>query len=206
MKRISCLAILLALALPAAAQPESSESSSTTQFSGADPDQPTAGQAPRAGSGKLLPNMLFAGVDGMLMVPVGSFSDASGVGFGVLGHINYDLRPRMLLTARLGFVYHLEADEIGFKQIQLPVLFGMRYLVKPRIYVAPELGLNFVNRRFEGDRDALWTTKVGLTLSGGYMLNSEVDLRAGLWFPDITSPKVLGIFVSGGWDLWFGRL
>lgn len=199
-----------AAAQPVQAPPQSSPAPQPG-FSGADRDSVGPGRpAPktRRRSRSRFPGMFFAGADAITMLPIGSFSDASGLGLGVLGHLNYDFRPRMYLTGRGGFVYHLETNDVGFTQIQLPVLVGVRYLVKPKIYLGGEAGLIFVTRRFSADgADNLWTTKVGLTLSAGYLLSKDLDLRAGLWLPDVTALfRVFAIHLSVGWDLWRGRL
>jgi len=167
-----------------------------------------AEQAPAA-STALGGGMLIGG-DLRLAIPLGNFSDAAGVGIGVLGRYEYILTPQVNLTGRLGFTYFLSKD-IGGVSVNywtIPILVGAKLAVIPNLYVAGEIGL-FNNHYtvaipgiFGGGTASGSETDFGLTLGGGYRLG-DLDFRASLEFLNLGhAGDSMSLVVSAGYNFW----
>lgn len=146
---------------------------------------------------------MTVGADAGSVVPVGDFADGAGFGLAVLGRFEYAASPVLSVTARLGYHYHLEKNNVTFSNI--PIAGGVKYAFgtgERRPYAAAEAGLNFSSTSGEvlgmsvSDSD----TNFGLTLGGGYDMG-KLDIRAGLEILDLGhAGDLLGLFVNVGYD------
>jgi opacity protein-like surface antigen len=86
------------------------------------------------------------GINGEVALPMGTFGDVSGVGFGGTALFGYQIDPNITLTGRVGYLSFSEKED-GFPTYSvMPILVGGRYYFMPegedmRMYGAAELGL-----------------------------------------------------------------
>jgi hypothetical protein len=111
------------------------------------------------------------GVDLQAALPLGNFSDGAGPGFGALLRYEFTVVSAANITARAGFMYHLEKNMSTF--YTFPLLAGLKVKLGESAYVAAETGA-FLNHFEVGGFDAA----LGFTLGVGYRISS-VDLRIG---------------------------
>lgn len=126
----------------------------------------------------LLPATAFAqgagpvvGVDLQAALPVGDFSNGAGLGFGGLLRYEFTVVNAANITARAGFMYHLEKNSSTF--FTFPLLAGLKIKLGESAFVAAETGA-FINHAEIGGFDAA----LGFTLGVGYRIKS-VELRVG---------------------------
>ena len=110
------------------------------------------------------------GLDAQVALPVGSFSDGAGLGFGGLLRYEFPVANPANITLRAGFMYHLEKNTFTF--YTFPLLAGIRIKLGQAAYVHPEVGA-FLNHAGEFD------AALGFALAFGYRITSGIDLRAG---------------------------
>ncbi len=65
------------------------------------------------------------GADAGIQIPLGEFADSAGIGLSGTVQAEYILTPTLLLSARAGFIYHIEKHNVQFDQI--PMLGGVKY-------------------------------------------------------------------------------
>ena len=111
------------------------------------------------------------GVDLQAALPVGNFGDGAGLGFGGLLRYEFTIVNAANITARAGFMYHLEKNNSTF--FTFPLLAGLKVKLGQSAYVAAETGA-FINHPEVGGFDAA----LGFTLGVGYRISS-MDLRIG---------------------------
>ena len=170
---------------------------------------PPAEPAP-AGSPAGMPGVAAGSVGGMLIgadlqlaLPLGSFSDVSNIGIGVLGRFEYTVLPQLNLTGRLGFTYFVGKNDLKFWTI--PILVGGKFTVAPNFYIAGEIGL--FNNHSSVDIPGFGSvsaseTDFGLTAGAGYRLNG-LDLRLLFEFLDLGhAGDTTAVVASVGWDFW----
>lgn len=157
---------------------------------------------------------MLVGVDGGLVLPLGDWSNVSGLGFGALGRFELALDPQLSVTGRLGYITHLEAND-AYKTSELPILAGLRYGLSGEedgLYVAGEAGLvNFTFRRpvasgvfgttvSEGEKSSKSEPKFGLTAGAGYR-SGKVDGRAGIFIVSVGDlEETFGLMATIGYN------
>ncbi len=172
----------------------------------AEPAAPAPAPAPAAAATGGAANLL--GVDVAIGVPLGNFGDAAGIGFGPLVRFEHNLIPKLNLTGRVGFIYHLGKD-VGTATItytEIPVLVGAKYDVTDAIYGAAEIGVirTGASVKIGGTTGSSSDTNLGLTLGGGYKLNA-IDIRAGLHILDLGhAGDSMELVVGAGYNFWQG--
>lgn len=152
------------------------------------------------------------GAQGVFALPLGDFSDISGVGFGALLTLDYGLTEdgKLQLTGRLGYV-HMTGKEIdtGFGKFDgpsyglIPVYAGAKFFFVPGLYAGAELGLTVFSTAeqevagvtVEGDTEI----KIGGTVGVGYMFK-DFDTRAFLWLPSLgDGADIMALGISVGY-------
>jgi hypothetical protein len=149
------------------------------------------------------------GADLVLAVPVGDFSDGAGLGIGALVRYEHNLIPKLNLTGRVGFVYHLSKDfgnggKVNFSSI--PVLVGAKYDLTDAIYAAVELGLihNAATAKAGNVSISSSENDLGATVGGGFRIG-DIDLRLGLHILDLSdASKSMALVVGAGYNFWHG--
>lgn len=154
------------------------------------------------------------GIDGGAALPVGTWGDAAGFGFGVLGRFEMPLAPALTLTARAGLFHHLSKDGpagvggmASSSATEVPLFGGVRYAFSRQpggeIYGAAELGLVYysVSTDVGGMSSSGSNTNLGMTLGAGYRAG-KLDLRGGLLFPDLGHVgDAIGLMATVGYEL-----
>lgn len=159
-----------------------------------DPKAPTASKDKSAATAEPTPGKVSVGGDAAFVPILGDLSNAAGPGIGVLGAAGYRPMPSLEVTARLGYIHHLNKDFGGGTTgiSQIPALLGARYHVFNTLstpYVAAELGPNYViGRASSGTFGARSVSdselKVGATIGAGYMYKG-IDARAQAFVLDL---------------------
>lgn len=133
--------------------------------------------APRAG----------IGVAAVGQMPVGDFKDVADLGFGGLAGIEVGTYPGLALTARAGYIQHLQNDD-EFSVRLIPILGGVKLNVPATpLYAAGELGAAITRVRYEGadfpfideeesETNMAWTAGVGANLGA-----LDLRLMFGVW-------------------------
>ncbi len=157
------------------------------------------------------------GVDGDLALPVGTYGDAAGLGFGVIGRVEHPVAstPELTITGRVGFVYHLSKDMMSplggtagsLTVMEFPILGGVRYdfsrSASGSLYGAAEAGLVVLraSASYNGVDASDSQTNLGMTLGGGYR-TGKLDLRGQLFFADLGhAGDSMSIMATIGYDL-----
>ena len=169
----------------------------------------------------IISNVAFAdvktiGLDGGVAVPTGDWADGVGFGIGALARFETPLREKIVLTARAGYIQHMEKEAGGGEfgggdskstSSQIPFFGGIRYAFKQEatsaIYGAAELG--FVMYRVSldvgGESMSDSDTNLGMTLGAGYR-TGKLDIRGGLLFPDVgEAGDAMAVMATVGYDL-----
>jgi hypothetical protein len=160
---------------------------------------PAAMTAPGGGAKKML-----LGADLAVALPVGDFGDGAGIGIGILPRFEYTLAPRLALTGRLGYIYHLEKNSFKFSEI--PVLVGAKYDLTDALYGAVELGLvhSMVSFNFLGADLSSSDDNLGATIGAGYRAG-DLDFKLGLHILDLgNASKSMELVVNAGYNFWRG--
>lgn len=139
------------------------------------------------------PNGVIAGVDGELAIPIGNYSDATGLGLGVLLTGEYPVNPVISATGRIGFQAHLSksvSTPFGSADSHvhaLPILVGGRYYFQAQpgssmtsssahqgLFGAAELGLFwlFSGASVNGVSGSSSDLKFGIGAGAGYQMGA----------------------------------
>lgn len=133
------------------------------------------------------------GVGGQLVLPIGDWGDVVDLGIAPTVEYAYPLGPKMALLASVSFNYFL-TDFDGVTFMAIPLLVGAKYNVAPRIHVIGQVGLDILYASIDGfDSDT--ETELSVNLGAGYELGN-LDLRASLWFPDLSETGDLALTVG----------
>jgi len=130
------------------------------------------------------------GVDGAVVVPVGNYANVATVGVGALARIEVPAGAGFF-TGRAGVIAH--ASRVDSMLTLVPLYAGYRLpLGTSGAYLAGELGLTvgFATVDTPFGRMSASDTELGLTLGGG-LKRGALDLRAGLFAPDVNNAVAL---------------
>lgn len=157
---------------------------------------------------------MLVGVDGGLVLPLGDWSEVSGLGFGALGRFEYAMDSSLSATGRVGYITHLKKND-HYKTSELPILAGLRLGLSGQpdgLYVAGEAGLvNFTFQRpvagavfgNQAGGDEVRSDselKFGITGGAGYR-SGDVDGRAGLIIVSVGDlEETFGLMVTVGYN------
>jgi hypothetical protein len=146
-----------------------------------------------AAAEEVKPRTKTIGIDGGVAMPTGGWGDAAGFGIGALARFEMPLQKKLVLTARAGYIAHLEkkaegmfGGEASSSTSEIPIFGGMRYAFTPKAYAAAELGLVHFSLKTEagGMSSSGGDTNLGMSLGAGYRAG-KLDVRGGLLFADI---------------------
>ena len=141
------------------------------------------------------------GVGAEIALPIGNFSDAYNIGFGVTGKVFYGLNENADITGTLGYLHFgmEEAQSINGHISMIPIMFGYRHDFGG-FYAEPQLGLvalrskvdsiDFGFGSFGGSHS---DTKFSLSLGGGYAMG---DWDFGLRYQLVDNFNFLGLRVG----------
>jgi len=180
--------------------------SAAVQAQGAPPVLPPPSEpAPPSVAAATGSKKLVIGADLAFALPVGKLGDGAGFGIGLLPRFEFTLAPKLNLTARLGYVYHLEKNNVKFSEI--PVLVGAKYDLTDALYGAVELGL--VHSTVSADVPFLGNVSSSddnpaATIGVGYRAG-DADLRLGLHILDLGhAGDSMELVLNVGYNFWRG--
>ena len=152
--------------------------------------------------------------DAGVVIPVGDWSDVTGMGIGAMFRYEYLLSPSLTITARVGYLHGLAKDVLGadYSMSELPVLAGVRYFVlgsgsldSKGLYAGMELGFVGIRVRAQacgwlGCIEANdFETKFGMTVGVGYEI-SRFDMNAGVFLPSVADAgDMVGVLLTIGY-------
>lgn len=116
---------------------------------------------------------MSVGVGAALSLPMGTFGDQAGMGFGGSGTFQYGLSPEMMLTGQIGYLTYGKKDVAGYGSYtisQMPFLAGIKYNVGGA-YLTGQVG--FVSTSIKVEVPA--QTYFGYTIAGGSTTVSSSD-------------------------------
>ena len=122
-------------------------------------------------------NQMAVGGNVILAVPMGTFGDAVGIGFGATGTFMFRVAKQIDLTGTIGYV-RFGYDNADGSLKSIPLLFGGRYYFTPgkvQPYAAAELGFHFTSSSFEIPAQTFF----GQTFGGGTVDASSTDFGFG---------------------------
>lgn len=141
------------------------------------------------------------GAGAEVALPIGDFSDAYNIGFGVTGKVFYGLNDNADITGTLGYLHFgmEETDFVSGNMSMVPIMFGYRHDFGG-FYVEPQLGLvalrskiDTVDFGFGSYGGSSSATKFSLSLGGGYVIG---DWDLGLRFQLVDDLNFLGLRVG----------
>jgi opacity protein-like surface antigen len=149
------------------------------------------------------PETMRLAADFALVLPVGDWSDFSGIGLGALLRFEARVADNVSITARLGYIGHLEND--GFSTSEIPILFPGVKVHFGDVYLGLEAGLLSLGVAVDFDDEfgsfsgSDSEMKLGLTFGLGYVID-KVDLRLQLFAPSVEDfSDLLGIMFNVGY-------
>jgi hypothetical protein len=101
-----------------------------------------------------------------IALPMGDFSDVSGLGFGAVVTVKYPVMPKLVATATAGYLYFLEKEQsilgstIKTQYSGIPIVAGVRYYVMPALYVGGEVGILMMSGTAESNIPGLGNISV----------------------------------------------
>ena len=134
------------------------------------------------------------GADGVFVLPLGDYADASNAAIGAMGRFEFGLNPALAITVRAGLLYTLAKDPID-SILMIPVHAGAKYSIGTSgLFVQGELGLTHV-RVSPG---SVTRTKFSFEAGAGFQ-KGKLNARAGFYrIQDDTALQ--GIMASVGFD------
>jgi hypothetical protein len=165
-----------------------------------EPAAPVA--APEAAPTTTSTGGMIAGADVGIALPVGDLADGAGLGIAALGRFEYNVAPKINLTGRLGYIHHLDKNNVTLSDI--PVYAGVKYFLSEQLYGAGELGLNSVKAKVEilGTSASNSESNIGAGFGAGYLMD-KIDLRAGVNIYDLgEAGKSMTLLVTAGYNFW----
>lgn len=162
-------------------------------------------------------------VDGGGVMPIGDWSDMSGIGIGALLRYEYLMSPNLTITGRVGYIYGLGKSYGGMdvSTNEIPIMGGVRYYFqgykskkREGLYASGELGLISISINWEidgcdgssmagafgGCDYSGSTTELGGTAGIGYELPSGIDVNASAFLPSLGD--MFGILVTVGYSFY----
>lgn len=122
-----------------------------------------------------------------LALPMGSFGDIAGTGFGLTGRFEYVYNPNITLMGTLGYIKWGGKDFGIYKwsYSAIPIKGGAKYYLDPAkkgLYGGGEIGLHLFSWKYEGTTGGIpystseSSTELGLALVGGYEMPAGESL------------------------------
>jgi hypothetical protein len=132
-------------------------------------------------------NSSAAGAGLIVALPMGSFGDAAGTGFGGVGSFEIGFTPNLVGVGQLGYISWGSEEVAGFSSSYsaVPLLLGVKYFFTPGsgFYGTTSLGLHF----FSFSADVPGISIGGQTIGGGSASATSTDftflIGAGYEFP-----------------------
>ena len=151
-------------------------------------------------------------VDLMFVVPVDEYGDVADAGFGTIGRYDHRMGDKLILTGRIGPVFHSSAIG-GGHLFMLTALGGMRYDLDPNkrsgTFFTTTLGVNHVRQSVETMNVRLSdsSTSFCLDIGGGFQAG-PIQFRGTIFYtPHVgasatgDTANYLGLALTLGYDI-----
>jgi hypothetical protein len=163
---------------------------------------PAPAPAPPAAPVDESPRRFGLGFDAQVMLPVGRFSDYTGLQVGPLLRLGYRVVPRLEVTLRSGYLFGFNTTStagISLNVSNIPIWLGARYFfgAEPTagFYGAAELGANLMLSHFDANGGPFVPSgsaaldRGGFNLGAGYVLRKELpfDVRLQLSYLNLVA-------------------
>lgn len=145
------------------------------------------------------------GAAGAVIMPMGDWGDAAGIGIGVLARFAYMVSPKLAVLAQPGYIHHLDKEMISTREMAL--LVGARFMVTPEIGVGGDVGYVSYKACFDGtcgDSQG----RIPLNISGEYQMAGGLYAGANFFVAnlllkdsDIDEPTLYGIMAHVGYTI-----
>lgn len=142
-------------------------------------------------------NKMYLNIGGNVMLPMGSFGDAAGTGFGGTAQFEMQFAPQIYGTATAGYITWGGKDQTilgqtySYSTSAIPILVGAKYYFMPTggFYGHAQLGLFM----FSSTSEHPAYTYLGVTVPGGKtsVSNSEFTFAFGAGYELPLSPKLM---------------
>ena len=142
-------------------------------------------------------NKMYLNIGGNVALPMGTFGDYAGTGFGGTAQFEMQFTPQLLGTATAGYItwggkdFSTLGTKYSYTYSAIPILVGVKYFFMPSggFYGQAQLGLY----RFSWDYDTDPVVIKGITVHGGSLSasSSEFTFAFGPGYEIPLSPKVL---------------
>jgi opacity protein-like surface antigen len=146
------------------------------------------------------------GADFIAQSPVGDFGDVAGFGVGGLLRYEHHLaRSPLALTARGGYIWHMEQETgaVTSNLSQVPLLAGFKYsLSGAPVYVGADAGVSvrMIDTEGPGVDESDTETTFAWSAGAGYELG-PVDIRLAFYFADgVKMSESMSVGVSLGYN------
>ena len=120
------------------------------------------------------PNM-HVGLSAIVALPMGTFGDVSGTGFGAVGSYEVGFGNNISAVGQIGYISWAakDAGDYGFSYSAVPVLVGVKYYITPGsgLYLNSSVGFHF----FSVSSDVPTYSFGGITIGGGSASASSTD-------------------------------
>jgi len=159
------------------------------------------------------------GLHAVVALPIGSFGDVAGTGFGVQGVYEIGFGNNLVGVVKIGYIKWGGKDfgDYSYGYSAVPVIAGVKYFFKPGsgFYVTTAVGLHF----FSVNTDIPTITIGGITVGGGSVsasttnftfsagagyqvpLNQKFSLDLGADFNLISDSNYITVHVGGNMAL-----
>ena len=121
-----------------------------------------------------------AGVRAVVALPMGSFGDVAGTGFGVQGTYEIGFGSNVVGVAQTGYISWGGKDfgDYSYGYSAVPIIFGVKYFITPGrgFYGTTSVGFHF----FSVSTDVPTVTFGGTTIGGGSASASSTDFTFSL--------------------------
>lgn len=121
-----------------------------------------------------------AGVRAVVALPIGSFGDVAGTGFGVLGTYEIGLGNNLVGIGQIGYISWGGKDlgDYSYGYSAVPIIFGVKYFLTPGkgFYGTSSVGFHF----FSVSTDIPTITFGGTTIGGGSASANSTDFTFSL--------------------------
>jgi hypothetical protein len=148
----------------------------------------------------------------MFVLPVDEYDDSADVGLGVIGRYDHRVGDKLILTARLGPVFHNSAIE-GGSLLMLTALGGIRYDLDPRrrtgTFFTTTIGVNHVRQGIDAMGVELddSSTSFCVDIGGGFQAG-PIQFRGTIFYtPHVgaslggDATNYLGLALTLGYDI-----
>jgi len=143
------------------------------------------------------------GVGGVVGLPMGTFGDVVGMGFGAAVVGEYKVADNIIGTFTTGYLMFSGKEDIYPDYSIIPLMLGAKYYFAPNMYGTVQLGMNMVSYTIPAIDFGFFTTpettesgtEFGYAVGAGYEMG-DIDLlvKYGSFMTDATSLSLTAVY------------